>query len=392
MRLLLHNLFRKPLRTSLTIFGVAVALFLFCFLESVLEAFNAGVNMASASRIVIQHKEAIIFPLPASYHALIGQVEGVTRVAGLSWFGGLSQEQQPGGEKREEFFAQFAADVEDYLALYPEIIVPPDQLRELMEDRTGCLIGAKLAERLNKKVGDRIVLRGLIWTKRTGADRTLWEFTVRAIYTSDSPTFDQTMMLFHQKYFDEAREFGKGLYGIYIAGISDPNRYQQIASAIDQRFANSPYETRTMTEKAINLKFVSMVGNLQLLIRSIGSAVVLTMLLVSANTMMMSARERTREMGILKAIGFSDGHIFRLIVAEALTISAIGAAVGIGAGYLLANVLHYNPKPDFFPVFFLPSESILLAGGIAGLTGLLSGIVPAVAGMRLKAVEALRSM
>jgi putative ABC transport system permease protein len=180
--------------------------------------------------------------------------------------------------------------------------------------------------------------------------------------------------------------------GLYILGIADPGCSAQIAAAIDSRFANSPYETRTMTEKAFNLQFVSMMGNFQLLLRSIGSAVVLTMLLVSANTMMMSARERTREMGILKAIGFSDGHVFLLLIGEALVISLLGAVAGVGLAWLLTNVLHFNPKPDFFPIFYLPNESVLAAVGLAVLTGFLSGIVPAVTGMRLKATEALRSV
>lgn len=328
MRLLLLNLLRKPLRTLLTVFGVGVALFLFCFLEIVLAAFNAGVNMADASRLVVQHKESIIFELPMAYRSLIEQTEGVTGVTTASWFGGLSQEPLANGEKREEFFAQFATDIERYLALYPEIKVPPDQLRDLLSDRMGCLLGVKIAERLNKKVGDRLVLRSTIWTQKNGS--TIWEFNVRALYTTDSPTFDQTMMLIHDKRFDEARQFGQGSVGLYILGITDPERSAEISAAIDARFANSPYETRTMTEKAFNLQFVGMIGNFQFLLRSIGSAVVLTMLLVSANTMMMSARERTREMGILKAIGFTDGHVFLLLIGEALAISLLGALAGVG--------------------------------------------------------------
>jgi putative ABC transport system permease protein len=147
-----------------------------------------------------------------------------------------------------------------------------------------------------------------------------------------------------------------------------------------------------MTEKAFNLQFLGMMGNFQLLLRSIGSAVVLTMLLVSANTMMMSARERTREMGILKAIGFSDGQVFLLLIGEALAMSLLGALVGVGLAWLLTNALHFNPKPDFFPIFYLPTESMLAAVGLATLTGFLSGIVPALSGMRLKATEALRSV
>ena len=389
MRLLIHNLCRKPLRTFLTIFGVAVALFLFCFLEAVVEAFNAGVNMSDASRLVVQHKESLSFNLPSSYKSLIEQTEGVKRVAGGVWFGGLSQEQQPGGKKREEFFANFAMDLENYLPLYPEIKVEPEQLRDLMHDRNGCILGARLAERLHKQLGDRLVLRSTIWGQPSGP---LWEFTVRAVYSTDSPTFDQTLMFFHLKRLDEGRMFVKGTVGIYMASIVDPARAQEIACAIDKRFQNSPFETRTMTEKAFNLQFVSMVGNFKLLFRSIGSAVVLTMLLVSANTMMMSARERTREMGILKALGFTDGHIFRLLIGEALAICGLGALLGAGSAFLATNVFGLNPKPDFFPIFHLTPASLLLAFGIAAVTGLLSGLVPALAGMRLKATEALRSV
>jgi putative ABC transport system permease protein len=390
MRLLWLNLLRKPLRTLLTVFGVGVALFLFCFLETVLTSFNAGVNMSNASRLVVQRKESIMFELPVSYRSLIEQTEGVVGVTEASWFGALSQEPGPNGKKREEFFAQFSTDLERYLSLYPEIKAPPDQLSDLLSDQMGCMLGVKIAERLRKKVGDRLVLRSTIWPQKNGS--TIWEFNVCAIYTTDSPTFDQTMMLFPQKRFDEARQFGKGFVGLYIARIADPERSSQVSAAIDTRFANSPYETRTMTEKAFNLQFVGMMGNFQLLIRSIGSAVVLTMLLVSANTMMMSARERTREMGILKAIGFSDGRVFLLLIGEALAISLLGALAGVGLAGLLANVLHYNPKPDFFPVFYLPTESMFIAAGLAALTGFASGIVPAIVGMRLKATEALRSV
>jgi putative ABC transport system permease protein len=234
------------------------------------------------------------------------------------------------------------------------------------------------------------VLRSTIWAQKNGSS--IWEFNVRAIYDSDSPTFDQTMMLFPLKRFDEARELGQGSVGVYLLSVDDPGRSSAVSQAIDERFANSPFETRTMTEKAFNLQFVSMLGNFQLLLRSIGGAVVATMLLVSANTMMMSARERTREMGILKAIGFSDGHVFLLLIGEAFILSLLGAVLGVGSAWLLANVLQLNPKPDFFPVFFLPTEAILSALGLAALTGLLSGLVPAVSGMRLQATQALRSV
>jgi len=392
MRLIFLNLLRKPLRTFLTVFGVAVALFLFCFLEAVLTAFNVGVNQSDASRLVVQHKESLSFLLPISYPQLVKQVEGVKFVAPAVWFGGLAQEPQPNGEMKEEFFAQLAMDLENYLPMYPEIKIKHDELIELMRDQVGCVIGKNIADRLRLKIGDRVVLRSTVWPRKEGSQPEIWEFTVRAIYTSDNPTFDLTMMFFHLKYFDEARLFGKGKVGILVVGIDDPANYERIAAAIDTRFQNSPFETRTVTEKAFNIQFVSMVGNLKMLLRSIGSAVVLTMLLVSANTMMMSARERTRDMGILKAMGFSDMHIFRLLIGESMLISGMGALSGVGLAALLVNVLGFNPKPDFFPVFYLPREALWSATLIAVATGVISGLVPAIVGMRLKATEALRSI
>ncbi|MEI6233540.1 MAG: FtsX-like permease family protein [Planctomycetota bacterium] len=388
MRLLILNLFRKPLRTGLTVFGVAVALLLFCFLETVLQAFSAGVEMADASRIVVQNKESLSFTMPISYQNVIKQADGISHCAAGVWFGGPYDEPLPNGAKREEFFAQFAFELENYLPMYPEIKIPADQLKDLLADKSGCVLGDKIAERIGKKVGDRMALRSTLWA----VPNNVMTFTVRAIYTTESATFDRTIMMFHMKYLDELRQYGKNTSGIYIAQMSDPAKFQAISSAIDTRFQNSPSETRTMTERAFNTQFVTMMGNLQLLLRSIGSAVVLTMLLVSANTMMMSARERTREMGILKAMGFSDGHVAWLLIGESMVICMVGAVIGAGGTYVAINIFGFNPKPDFFPIFRMPLGSFLGAFVIAAATGILSGIVPAIVGMRLKATEALRSM
>ena len=388
-RLMFLNLFRKKIRTFLTIFGVAVALFLFCFLEAVLSAFKTGVNMADASRLVVQQKEAITFTLPMSYESPITQVEGVRRVAHGMWFGGMGQEQRPGGEKKEEFFANFAVDIEPYLDIYPEILVPKDQLLAVMNDQKACIIGSKLAERLGKKLGDHMTLRGTIWSKPDGP---IWEFNIRAIYTSSNKNFDQTMMIFHFKYFDEARDVEKGRAGFYVIALKDPSMAPEVSAKIDQRFSNSPSETRTMTEKAFNSTFLSMMGNLELLFRSIGSAVVLTMLLVSANTMMMSARDRTRDMGILKALGFTDQRVFMLLIGEAILIAFIGAIIGVGGSWTLFNLGDFNPKPDFFPVFKIPTPSLWMAFGIAAGTGLISGLIPGIVALRLKPTEALKSV
>jgi len=389
MRLLLLNLTRRPLRTLLTVVGVGVALFLFCFIEAVLDAFQVGVNMSSASRLVVQHKESLTFLLPIAYRSTFEQFEGVRAAVPMVWFGVAYKPKDETGKLKEEMFPQFACDLDGYKKIFPEIIVPDDQFAALGADRMGCMIGDKTAERLNIKLGDRMVMPGTIWARSDGGP---WEFNVRAIYTSASESFDRTVMLFHFKYFDEGREFGKDLVSIFWLGIDDANRYGEIAAAIDRRFANSPYETKTVTEKAFNLQFVSMMGNFQLLLRTIGSVVVLTMLLVSANTMMTNARERNREMGILKAIGFTDRFVFGLLIGEALVVSGLGLLLGFGLAWGMFNFAEINPKPDFFPVFRVPESALLGALAIAVITGVLSGLVPALQGMRMKATEALRSV
>jgi putative ABC transport system permease protein len=388
MRLVWLNLRRSPARTALTVLGTAVALGLFCLLEALLDAFNLGVEMASASRMIVQHQESITFLLPKAYTSRIAQVEGVERIAEGTWFGGLYEAPLPDGGKRQEFFANFAVDMESYLGLYPEYIVPPDQYEALMRDRTGCLIGDKLAARLGKGVGDRILLRPLIWPNRDG---TYWEFTIRAVYTCKK-TFDQTLMIFHHKYLEEGRAFGKGQVGFYVVGLDNPDHFADVSAAIDRLFTNSPDPTRTMNEKAFNMQFVSMMGNLKLLFRFIGTVVIFTMLLISANTMMMSGRERTHEMAILKAVGFGDEYVFALLVGEAVVIGLLGFLLGAGGTWVLINGAHWNPKPDFFPVFKVPDMAMFSALGIAVLTGVLSGLVPGLAALRLRAAEALRSI
>jgi len=388
MRLIWLNLRRSPARTVLTVLGTAVALALFCLLEALLDAFNVGVEMASASRLVVQHQESITFLLPKAYASRISQVEGIERIAEGTWFGGLYEAPLPEGGKRQEFFANFAVDMESYLKLYTEIIVPPEQYEALMKDRTGCVIGDKLSARLGKGVGDRILLRPLIWPKKDGQP---WEFTIRATYTCKE-TFDQTMMIFHHKYLEEGRSFGQGQAGFYVVGLTNADHFAQVSAAIDRLFENSPDPTRTMNEKAFNMQFLSMMGNLKLLFRFIGTVVIFTMLLISANTMMMSGRERTHEMAILKALGFRDGRVFALLVGEAVAIGLLGFILGGVGTWALINLGHYNPKPDFFPVFKVPPSAMYSAVGIAVLTGVLSGLVPGLAALRLKAAEALRSI
>jgi len=389
MNLIWMNLWRSPIRTRLTIFGTAIALALFCLLEALLGAFNAGVEMGSASRLIVIHKESITFVLPQSYATRIAQIDGIERVAQVTWFGGLYETPLPDGSKRDEFFANFGAEVEGYLKLYTEMKIPPDQVEALMKDRAGCLIGDKLASRIGKRIGDRMTLRPLIWPRKDGKP---WEFTIRAIYTCTSDTFDQTLMVFHHKYLEEGRAFGSGTTGSYNVLLKNADQFAEVSGAIDRLFANSPDPTRTMNEKAFNMQFISMMGNLKLLFRFIGTVVIFTMLLISANTMMMSGRERTREMAILKAVGFSDEYVFGLLMGESVVIGLLGFVVGACGIFAIINLAHWNPKPDFFPIFLVPNAAMLTALGIAILTGILSGLLPGINVLRLQASEALRSV
>lgn len=389
MRLLWSNLWRAPARTALTILGTAIALALFCLLAALQAAFGAGVEMASAARLVVQHKESLTFLLPEAYRAQIAPIDGVRDLAVGTWFGGLYEEPAPNGDQQRAFFPNFAVDLEAYLRLYPEMRVPPEQVAALLRDRSGCLMGEATAKRLGKKLGDRLSLSAAIWPKR---DNSAWQFTVRAIYTPATETFDPTLMLFHHRYLDETRSIAKGLASFYVVGLQSAERHADVAAAIDRRFANSPYPTHTMSEKTFNQQFISLLGNLKLLFRFIGSVVIFTMLLVSANTMMMSGRERTREMAVLKALGFSDGRVFALLVGEAVAIGLLAYLLGAGGLYVLINGIRWNPKPDFFPIFQIPGVAMAGALGIAVLTGVVSGLIPGLAALRLRPAEALRSL
>jgi putative ABC transport system permease protein len=307
----------------------------------------------------------------------------------MTWLGGLYKSPRPDGEAREEFFANFGVDFPDFLDLYPEAKVPAVQVRDLLLDPGGCLVGAQLAKRLGKDLGDRITFASAVFMRPDGAP---WQFTVRAIYTSDSPTFDQTGMFFHSRYLEEGAPLLRGLTGWYMVRLDDAAHCRRVSAAVDDQFANSPHETRTMTERAFNIQFVEMVGNLPLLLRTIGTAVLLTMLLISANTMMMNARERTREMGLLKALGFTNGYVAGLLAGEAVIVSLLGALCGAGGSYVLVNWFHYNPRPDFFPIFLVEGRIVAAAFLIAAVTGALSGIAPAISGWRLQVTEALRSV
>jgi putative ABC transport system permease protein len=375
--LILSNLFRKKIRTMLTIGSFAVALFLFGLLAVVRGAFNQGVEVAGADRLVVINKVSIIQPLPISYRERILRIPGVKNINFANWFGGVYQDEK-------NFFPIMAVDDDTFLPVYPENIVPDDQWKAYMEDRQGALVGADLAKRFHWKIGDRIPIKGTIFPGN-------WEFNIRGIYHGARIQDDQTQFFFHYKYLEEnVNPYWKGLVGWYTVKIDNPDQAVRITRQIDDMFANSPWETKTDSEKAFAASWVKQAGNIQFLILSIGGVVFFTLLLVTGNTMAIAVRERVRELAVLKAVGFSDVFVLSLVLAESLLIAAVGGA----AGLLLCKLLTLNGDPThgMLPFFYLSPQMAMLGFAIALAFGVAAGILPALAAMRLKVVNALRSL
>jgi putative ABC transport system permease protein len=372
--LILANLFRKRIRTALTAGSFAVALFLFGILAVVDGAFQQGVDVAGADRLVVVNRVSLIQPLPLAYRDRLARVPGVTQVTFASWFGGVYQDER-------NFFPQFAIDRETYRQMFPEFVIPDDQWRAFLADREGAIVGQSLAERFKWKVGDRVPIKGTIFPGT-------WEFNIRGVYRGQRVQDDTTQFWFRGDYLDERKSFGKGLVGWYTVRIANPDDAVRLVRTIDEQFANSPAETKTDTEKAFAASFVKQMGNIQLLILSIGSVVFFTLLLVTGNTMAIAVRERTRELAVLKAVGFSDGFVLALVVAETLMVAAVGG--GLGLGLVKLFTLRGDPTGGLLPFFYLPPDTIVLGWALALAVGLLAGIVPALSASRLRVVDALR--
>lgn len=374
--LLRANLGRHKRRTLLTVTSVALALFLFASLRTVITTLRAASEFGSARRLVSTNASGLIFPLPVAYANRLQTVPGVEKVTWANWFGG-----QYGDGKR--FFANFAVDARTYLDLYPEMSVPADQREAFLQDRSGALIGSRLIDLFGWKVGQNVTLRGTIFPGD-------WTFTIRGVYTPTDPVINDDAMMFHWEYLDERTGRG-GLAGWYIMQIDRPENGPQIAKAIDDLFRNSSAPTKTGTEQAFNASFATMWGNVGLLMNTIGMAVVFAILLVAANAMMMSARERTRELAVLKTIGFSDRRLFGLVMLEAGIITISGAVIGLGAAKILYRATNFNAA-GFLPGFDVTVPTLALGGAIALLLMLASGIVPALRAARLPVVAALRNV
>jgi len=373
--LIFANLFRKKIRTTLTLGSFAVALFLFGLLAVVRGAFNQGLEVAGANRLVVVNKVSIIQPLPISYKEKLAQISGVTLVTHANWFGGVYQDER-------NFFPQFAIEDETYRQMFPEFLVPEDQWNTFIGDREGAIVGEDLVKRFHWKVGDRVPIKGTIFPGT-------WEFNIRGIYKGSRPQDDTTQFWFRYKYLEERENaFWKGLIGWYTVRIDNPDNATRVAGAVDQMFANSPWETKTETEKAFAAGFVKQAGNIEFLLVSIGSVVFFTLLLVTGNTMAIAVRERMRELAVLKAVGFSDNFVLALVLGESLLLAAIGGGFGLALCKLFT--LRGDPTGGLMPYFYLAPPVVILGLFSALAVGVVAGILPAWSAMRLRVADALR--
>ncbi len=371
------NIWRKKFRTTFTLLSLFIAFLLFGILMTIRAAFSFGIDLAGLDRLVLIHKISLIMPLPVSYQPRIQQTPGVELVSHQTWFGGIYQDPA-------NFFANIAVEPDTFLKIYPEFKLPPKQFAAWQADRQGAIVGRDLATRFGWKVGDRVPLTATIWRAKQGDT---WEFNVAGIYDG-ADGVDRTQFFFRYDYLDENRAGGQGLVGWYVVKIADPAKSAELSRTFDDMFANSPAETKTTTEKGFVEGFAKQIGDIGAIMISISSTVLFMFGLVAASTMAQSVRERTNELAVLKTLGFSGGAIVTLVLAESLFIALVGGLLGLGLAWLF--VQGGDPTGGMLPIFILPARDIAIGVALIGLIGLLAGVVPAMAAMRLKITDALR--
>ena len=377
-RLILANLLRKKARLVLTIGSFAVALFLFALLGVVNDAFSRGADVVSANRLVTINRTSIINTIPLSYRDEILRIPGVSYITHDNWFGGVYQDPK-------NFFPQFVIDPENQRQVFPELIVPDDQWNTFLKDRQGAIVGADTMKRFGWKIGDRIPITTTIY----GLAGKPFEFNIDGIYHGAKQEDDQTQFWFQWEYFKESvPDRIKGQVGWYTVRIANPDDAPRIAKTIDNMYLNSPYETKTETESAFAQGWVKQFGNIKFLITSIGTVVFFTLLLVTGNTMAISVRERTNELGVLKAIGFPDRAVLGFILGESMAIALAGCV-----GLLLALVAIpqlSRAMAGLLPPLLVTAKTLVYGVIAAVVVGFASGILPAWGAMRMRVVTALR--
>ncbi|MBZ5638544.1 MAG: ABC transporter permease [Acidobacteriia bacterium] len=374
-----RSLLRKKTRTVFTVLSILVAFVLFGYLGAIRQAFTGGIELTGADRLLTLHRVSLIQLLPVSYRTRIESIPGVKAVSYSTWFGGTYQDPK-------NFFPQYVTDPEALLELYPEYRLPEDQKRAWLADRMGAIAGRQIATKYGWKIGDKIPIQATIWRKKDGSID--WVFDLVGIYDGAEKGTNTTQFFFRYDYFDESRMFGQGMVGWFIERIAEPARAAEIARRIDDTFQNSAHETKTSTEKAFAQAFANQVGDIGAILRSVLLAVFFTILLVAGNTMAQSVRERVGEIAVLKTLGYSDGKVLGLVMAESLLLSGVGGLLGLGLGWVL--IQRGDPTGGQLPIFFLPVRDLVRGVGLVLALGVATGVPPAVMALRLRIVDALR--
>jgi putative ABC transport system permease protein len=381
--LLWSSLLRRKLRTVFTLLSIVVAFTLFGVLMAIRTAFSAGITVTGAERLVMLDKVSMINALPLRYRAQIASAPGVADVTYANWFGGVYQ------DPRNDF-ANLAVEPESWLRVHPEFVIGEDQKQAWLADRTGAMVGIETARRFGWKIGDRVPLQGTIYRRPDGRP---WEFTVDAIYDSPDGTADRTQFFFHQPYLNET--LAPGAYGrdevtYYAVRVADPRESEQVASRLDALFEGSSPQTKTATEKAFVSSFANQIGDIGAIMLAIAGAVLFAILMVTGNTMAEATRERTSELAVLKTLGFGDGRIFALVLAESCLIAFAGG--GLGLALAIAGIaLVGDPTSGMLPPIQLPASEMARGVGIIVALGVMAGLLPALQARRLRIVDALRS-
>jgi putative ABC transport system permease protein len=329
----------------------------------------------------VRHRVSFIQPLPYAYMARMARIPGVSAISHTTWFGGIYQDPK-------NQFGTFPVEPELFLPMNPEIVLPQSQKEAWLKTRTGAIVGRRLAERFKWKIGDRVPLTSPFVQPKSGG---AWEFDIVGIYDGAKKTTDTSGFFFRYDYFDEARTRGTGQVGWYQVRVDDSKRITEIAAAIDAEFANSPAEAKAESEGAMFQGFAKQIGDIGTIVTAILGAVFFTILLVAGNTMAQSVRERTQELGVLKAVGFTNELVLGVVLSESLVITVLGGLAGMLVGWLMVTALgHASFIRQFFPIFFIPVRALVIGAALALGLGFVAGILPAIQAMRLRLADALR--
>lgn len=381
LSLIFNNLFRKKLRTILLVFSIFSAFWIYGVLGSFNVMFESGGDVAALAhnRLITVNKVNFTVSMPEAYVNRIRAVKGVKYAAGAMWFGGYYKDPK-------NVIQTFGVQPESYLDSYPDLIFTPEQRNAFIKERDCLAVGETLATRMKWKIGQSVPINSNIWRKKDGSG--VWHFNVCAIFKGDKPTVATTYAIFQYKYFNESLAYGGDSFHWIVVVPDKPSMNDRVIAQIDKMFANSPAETKTSTEVAFNQSFFKQMGNLALIITSVSGAAFATILMIVGTTMIMAVAERTKEIAVMKTLGFQTGRIFRLVLSESLLLSVIGGALGllaawgtvIGVGALLSG---------FLPgLKFVPQVAVMAAGLMVAL-GLATGLFPAWRAMNIKIVDAL---